>query len=70
MANAALVAFSVTMVGEAAGAPSRTTHVPETPGVRTSGAQVSVRVLVDAEAAREIAAVKCAPPRVAVMVAL
>jgi hypothetical protein len=62
--NAALFGLRVTSVGAAAGAASETRQVPETPGVRTVGAQDR-----DRDATREMAAERFAAPRVAVMTA-
>ena len=68
--NAELDDSSLATVGEAAGVPSETTQLPEIPGVRTVGAQDSDRGLVTAAARREMAALKFAAPRAAVMTAL
>ncbi len=70
IANAAVVGFSWTTVGEAADGYSEMTQVPETPGVRTVGVQDSDKGLVDAGAAREMVTVTLAAPRAAVMTAL
>jgi hypothetical protein len=64
MVNAALFGFRLTSVVTAAGAASETRQVPETPGVRAAGVQER-----DRGARREMAAVKFAAPRVAVMTA-
>jgi hypothetical protein len=60
--NAALVGFSLTIVGEAADVPSEMTQVPEAPGIRTVGVQDSDKGLVSAGATREMAAVSFAAP--------
>ena len=60
--NAALVGFSLTIVGEAADVPSEMTQVPEAPGIRTVGVQDSDKGLVSAGAMREMAAVSFAAP--------
>ena len=67
--NAELDDFSLATVGEAADVPSETTQLPEIPGVRTVGMQDSDKGLLTASATREMAAVKFAPPRAAVMTA-
>jgi hypothetical protein len=68
--NAGLVGFSTTTVCEVSGAASEMTQLPEIPGVRTVGAQDSDRGLATAAARREMAALKFAAPRAAVMTAL
>ena len=65
-----MVGFSWTTVGEAADGDSEIAQVPETPGVRTVGVQVSDKGLLVAGGAREMAAVNLAAPRAAVMTAL
>jgi hypothetical protein len=68
--NAGLLGFSVITVGKAWGVASETTHVPETPGVKTAGLQDSdIGEAAGEDARREMAAVKLAAPRVAVMTA-
>lgn len=67
--NAGLVGFSETTVGVEAGTTSKTTQLPEMPGVRTAGAQDSDQGLVTAGGTREMAAVKFAAPRAAEMTA-
>jgi hypothetical protein len=64
MVNAVLSGLRVTSVVAAAGVASETRQVPETPGVRTLGAQDR-----DSGATREMAAERFAAPRVAVMTA-
>jgi hypothetical protein len=68
--NAVLVGRRVTTVGEAAGTASEMTQLPETPGVRTVGAQDSDKGLTTAGGTREMAVVRLAAPRAAVMTAL
>jgi hypothetical protein len=68
--NAGLLGFSVMTVGKAWGVASETTHVPEIKGVRTAGVQDSdIGDGAGADGRREMAAVKLAAPRVAVMTA-